>query len=636
MRCDGSGSARSGASRCWRFSSNGPTTHWRRSASALVGGQRAATPGATAAAIAVAGAIVIVGFTIPEAALGHSLVGAHRLTFFGGERHRHAAVALRLPDGVTARALGPTPVRYRARAVDALGQTVPVQCLPASGATFPIGRTTVTCHAGAAHGSFVVNVVPIRIQRVPTLVVTPPPPAEATGPGGARVTYRVRAHERATTLRPSCHPASGSLFALGTTNVECSATDARRHRVDKHSPVVVRDTTAPNLRVPSTFVRDATSRGGAVIGYSATANDVVGGRIDPRAPSDSGATFPIGTTAVSCTAKDEQGRVAVRSFSVRVVDAPPTLKLPGEVTASAVDAAGARVAYTPPAAAVDRVDGKDAVSCLPLSGSQFALGASKVKCTTRDSSGNSVSGSFKMIVKDTTAPTLTVPTRPLTASAGVPFIFDESVQAVDNVDQSVAPSCSPASGTAFGTGSHTVECAAVDAAGNRANASFTVVATDHTSPVLTVPTSPVTAAIGSKFEYAKLVSAVDAVDGPVAPACTPAAGFIVSSGKQSVTCTATDAAGNVAHAAFTVVGKDLTPPVLIVPTTPVNITAGVPLSYGRLVSAKDAVDGAIKPICTPPSGSTFSAGTHTVVCTATDRAGNTSKATFTVIATVVR
>src|SRR5262249_59177198 len=35
-------------------------------------------------------------------------------------------------------------------------------------------------------------------------------------------------------------------------------------------------------------------------------------------------------------------------------------------------------------------------------------------------------------------------------------------------------------------------------------------------------------------------------------------------------------------------------------------------------------------VCSPPSGSTFPAGTTTVTCTATDAAGNTAQCTFTV------
>src|SRR5262249_11662031 len=48
------------------------------------------------------------------------------------------------------------------------------------------------------------------------------------------------------------------------------------------------------------------------------------------------------------------------------------------------------------------------------------------------------------------------------------------------------------------------------------------------------------------------------------------------------------------------------------------------------VTAVDAVDGPVTPICTPASGSTFHLGTTTVSCTARDSANNTVTRTFKV------
>jgi len=73
------------------------------------------------------------------------------------------------------------------------------------------------------------------------------------------------------------------------------------------------------------------------------------------------------------------------------------------------------------------------------------------------------------------------------------------------------------------------------------------------------------------------------------------------------------------------------PPVV---TVPADITVDATSASGAIVSftasAVDEVDGPITPTCTPPSGSTFSIGTTTVTCTATDSSGNTGSARFTV------
>ncbi|MCM6762719.1 endo-1,4-beta-xylanase [Rathayibacter sp. ZW T2_19] len=63
-----------------------------------------------------------------------------------------------------------------------------------------------------------------------------------------------------------------------------------------------------------------------------------------------------------------------------------------------------------------------------------------------------------------------------------------------------------------------------------------------------------------------------------------------------------------------------------------NGASGAKVAYTP-PSAIDTRDGAVRLICTPPSGSRFSIGTTTVTCTATDAAGNTRTSTFDVIVT---
>lgn len=73
---------------------------------------------------------------------------------------------LELPSLLTRNAIFPTgvPVTYHAAAVDDRSGPVPVTCTPASGSTFPIGRTIVNCTArdiagNTATGSFSVDVL---------------------------------------------------------------------------------------------------------------------------------------------------------------------------------------------------------------------------------------------------------------------------------------------------------------------------------------------------------------------------------------------------------------------------------------------------------------------------------------------
>ena len=86
---------------------------------------------------------------------------------------------------------------------------------------------------------------------------------------------------------------------------------------------------------------------------------------------------------------------------------PPVLSLPDDVTAEALSAAGAPVAFA--ASASDDVDGDVPVVCSPESGSVFPLGATTVTCTTSDTAGNFAEGSFVITVLDTLPPTITSP-----------------------------------------------------------------------------------------------------------------------------------------------------------------------------------------------------------------------------------
>jgi hypothetical protein len=94
---------------------------------------------------------------------------------------------------------------------------------------------------------------------------------------------------------------------------------------------------------------------------------------------------------------DSSGLTASGSFTVTVADTtPPSLNLPGGITAEATGAAGAAVSYT--ATATDLVDGSVPVSCTPASGSAFPAGTTTVSCAASDAHGNAATGSFTVTV----------------------------------------------------------------------------------------------------------------------------------------------------------------------------------------------------------------------------------------------
>lgn len=243
----------------------------------------------------------------------------------------------------------------------------------------------------------------------PNIFVPESVTAEATGPGGAVVTYEVVA---TSTSDPdpdvTCTQASGTLFPVGETVVTCTATDDQGQTASDDFVVAVVDTTPPALDLPDDITTPATSSSGAVVTFTATANDLVDGNVAVTCQPPSGSTFPIGTTTVNCSATDAHGNSAQGSFDVTVTEPPnqpPVLQLPGTITREATSSAGAVVTYT--ATASDPEDGALTAVCTPASGSTFHLGTTTVNCSATDSDGATTSGSFNVVVVDTTAPVIT-------------------------------------------------------------------------------------------------------------------------------------------------------------------------------------------------------------------------------------
>lgn len=407
-------------------------------------------------------------------------------------------------------------VTFTASAFDALDGNRPVTCSPASGSSFPNGRTTVRCTAqdtrfNLGSATFVVTVSDTSLP--PELTVPDDMELEATGPAGRTVTYVVTASQNATI---TCNQPSGSIFGIGINTVNCSATSPGGTTTGSFL-IMVFDTTAPVLTLPSTITVAATDANGAVVNYTATANDLVDPSVSVTCDHASGSTFPIGTTTVQCRATDSSFNFAVGSFDVIVSDqdrTPPVVSVPADITVEATSPAGATVSFT--VTANDAVDGPVPVTCSRASGSTFAVGTTTVQCSATDAHNNTGTGSFLVIVRDTTPPVLTLPAN-ITAEATSPngAAVSYSATARDIVDVSDPVLCDHASGSTFPLGSTTVQCTATDAHNNTGRGSFTVLVRDTTAPVIVkITASPESLwpPNGKMVEVTITVIATDAAD----------------------------------------------------------------------------------------------------------------------------
>jgi HYR domain len=513
------------------------------------------------------------------------------------------------------------------------GGAVQVVCDFAPGEVFPLGTSSHTCTATDTSGNEQVIDFDVEIVDTvpPVLTVSPdstslPIQVEATGPTGANYTFAefngwvINSADLVDTAPdvscslintsdPQASPIpltlsdpdgngdraiqipAGLALGFGTYDLSCISTDnTGTGGGNSSAPVLfnnvitLADTIAPVITVPmANVVVSSVSPQLAVASFVTDATDVVGvssfSCIDSTGSEVvSGQTlFPLGVTAITCTASDAAGNSSQQVFNVEVLDSGlPQLNLPASMVfpaglhpSNAQLGSGYQVAYA--ATATDAWDSNVDVACAPLPG-WFIKGVTRVDCVATDDAGNSSAGFFTVTVQDTTSPSVTPPADifavEATSAAGAAVSY--SFTALDDVDATLDAACSdsggnnyPASttGVQFPLGVTTVSCTFSDDDGNSASGAFSVEVVDTTAPVFTVTQGDITAspsnASGVSVAFTLAAEDFNNVSEPVDITCS-ANGSPVSSGDTfgigttTVSCTATDQQGNSAGTQFNV------------------------------------------------------------------------------------
>src|SRR5216683_441372 len=206
-------------------------------------------------------------------------------------------------------------------AVDEAGDSpvATVACTPASGSTFAIGATTVTCTATDADDTpntvsqgFTVTVLDtdLAITGVPADVT-----AIATGTSGAVVTYAaptaVDEAGDSAAATASCSPVSGSTFPVGATTVTCTAGSPDDSPATVSATFTV--TVLVDLNVAVSVAPTTATTGTKVVGTISLTNSSMTIHLDPGQTVNRLVTFkvtrdlPRGTYAFSATASDVTG-----------------------------------------------------------------------------------------------------------------------------------------------------------------------------------------------------------------------------------------------------------------------------------------------------------------------------------------
>ena len=226
-------------------------------------------------------------------------------------------------------------------------------CNPPSGSSFPVGTTTVSCLTTNSSNTQLSCSFTVQVNSLVCILLCPDDVFAVENPAGsghATVSFATPTPNGCPSVTVTCSPASGSVFPVGTTAVNCTAKDGSNVTVANCNLSVTVSNAAPcTLTCPATVA--VTEDGnpnpdpGAVVTYTAPTTQNCSGVTVTCSPA-SGTRFPLGTTGVTCVARDTSDNAVASCGFVVIVNALSGVTLtfnndPGEC--------GAKVNYTVPA-----------------------------------------------------------------------------------------------------------------------------------------------------------------------------------------------------------------------------------------------------------------------------------------------
>ncbi|TLS75688.1 hypothetical protein FE236_09000 [Mariprofundus erugo] len=188
-------------------------------------------------------------------------------------------------------------------------------------ASFPLGTTlvTLTVNDGNGHTSTATTTVTVQDTTPPTVNAGNDVTLEATSIAGAdyQVASQISASDRCCDLTTTIFPLGP--YPLGATEVTVTATDCSNNSSSDRMIVTVVDRTPPQLTLPADVHIEANGLLSTVAIGMATATDIFPVTISSDAPT----VYPLGTTAVTWTATDDNGNKTTGIQHVYVVDTTP-------------------------------------------------------------------------------------------------------------------------------------------------------------------------------------------------------------------------------------------------------------------------------------------------------------------------
>jgi hypothetical protein len=357
-------------------------------------------------------------------------------------------------------------------------------------------------------------------------------------------------------------------YPKGVTTIAWTATDAGGLTASGSQTVTVRDNEKPLVSAPAAVsVRTDRGKNTATVSVvAATAQDncpnvtVAGARGDGAELS---AAYPIGLTTITWTATDQSGNSSSASQSINVhANLAPIVTAPASFAVNTDAGVCNALANIGVASVTDddigsTVQGRRSDGAL-LSAA-YPKGITTITWIATDADGLlSAPASQTVTVNDGERPSVTAPAD---ISTGNTLGLASAVVAVgrataqDNcrdVTVNGARNDGAALDAPYNVGVTTIVWTARDLAGNSAAASQRITVRDVDAPVITVPapisadaTSPAGALVNYSVSFSDNVAVMN-------HSCSPASGSTFAVGPNTVSCSASDAAGNTATKTFTV------------------------------------------------------------------------------------
>lgn len=504
--------------------------------------------------------------------------------------------------------------------------------------TAPTG-ITLSCLATSTGGTSTPVVTPIiKVDSVAPVFAGVPAAftQQATSTTGAVVNYVIPTasdtFSGVSAAGVSCLPASGTVFPMGATTVNCSVSDNAGNNSSASFVVTVADQTPPDVvfnSVPAApsasgwyLTRPSTSW--STTDQQSTVSATTAGCASVALQANTAATgrnITCGATSI--------GGTTTKTVNIKVDNTLPTLTgVPANIIQAATSQAGIAVSYILPTAAdTFSLVKAGSLSCLPASGTVFPVGVTTVNCSVDDNAGNRRNASFSVTVNfaDSTPPLVSFQVAP-SAANGLSGWYTASPSVTWSVTDPESAITSPACTNVVSVGNtagQTFSCSAISTGGTTGPVVTPTIRVDAVAPTFSgVPaafTSAATSAAGAAVTYIA-PSALDTFSGVNAAgvSCLPASGATLPIGVNTITCSATDVAGNTGSASFNVTVADQTAPVFS------NCPTTVTLTQGQALPQLVATDNVSTPVVTRTPATALPLGLTAVTWTATDQAGLTA------------